>query len=119
MLPVDVSAIATLIIAIVPLDQILVDFSGCSKARQLAGALGALERTGKHLGKTQSTQPFLKSARVALAAFCQRQVGESRVLARERPRGFPVPCQVNDRKRLVHTFTHSVRCHDANGLTKS
>ena len=52
----------------------------------------------------QSAQPFGKPARVALATFCQRQVGKSRVLARERPRGFPVSCQVNDLKHLVHAF---------------
>src|SRR5215470_13119549 len=97
---------ATLVIAIVPLDQIPVDFSDSSKAGQLTSASDTLQWAGKHLGKTQSAQPFLEPPRAALAAFCQRQVGKSRVLTRESPRGFPVSCQVNDLKRLVHRFTH-------------
>ena len=98
----DVSSAATLIIAIVPFDQIPVDFSDSSKASQLTGAPGTLQRAGKHLGKTQSAQPFLEPARIALATFCERQVSKSRVLTRESPSGFPVSGQVNDRKHLVH-----------------
>src|SRR5437870_656727 len=104
-LPVDVSGKATLILAIVPFEQVTVDFSHCSKAGQLAGSSGTLQRAGKYLGESHSTQPFLKPAGIALATFCERQVGKARVLARERPRGFPVPGQVNDRKHFAHRFT--------------
>ena len=58
----------TFIIAIVPFDQIRVDFSDSSKASQLARAPGALQRARKHLGKTQSAQPFHEAARIAGAA---------------------------------------------------
>ena len=77
----DVNSTATLVLAIVPFDQIPVDFSDSSKAGQLTGAPGTLQRAGKHLGKTQSMQPFLEPARIALATFCERQVGKARVLA--------------------------------------
>src|SRR5438874_2506798 len=103
-LPVNVSGKATLILAIVPFEQVPVDFSYRSKSRQLAGPHRALQRAGKHLGESHSAQPFLKPAGIALAAFCERQVGKARVLARERPRGFPVPGQVNDRKHFAHRF---------------
>jgi hypothetical protein len=103
---VDVNGSATLVIAIVPFDQIPVDFSDSSKASQLTGAPGTLQWAGKHLGKTQSAQPFLEPARIALATFCERQVSKSRVLTRESPSGFPVSCQVNDLKRSVGGFTY-------------
>src|SRR2546426_3457245 len=114
-LPVDVSGKATLILAIVPFEQVTVDFSHRSKSRQLAGPHRALQRAGKHLGESHSSQPFLKPARIALATFCERQVGKSRVLARERPGGFPVSGQVNDRKRFAHGFTPLVlpQCFDS------
>src|SRR6266850_6365750 len=95
-LPVDVSSKATFILAIVPFEQVSVDFSHSSKASQLAGSGGTLQRAGKHPGERHSTQPFLEPARIALTPFCERQVSKSRVLARESPGGFPVPGQVND-----------------------
>ena len=72
---VDVSSKATLILAIVPFEQVPVDFSYSSEAGQLAGPGGTLQRAGKHLGESHSAQPFLKPARIALATFCERQVG--------------------------------------------
>src|SRR5436190_23174576 len=110
----DFGSAVPLILTIVPFDQIRVDFSDSSKASQLARAPGALQRARKHLGKTQSAQPFLEAARIALATFCQRQVGKSRVLTRESPSGFPMPGKVNYRKHLVHTFTRSLGSHHPN-----
>src|SRR5436309_3768822 len=104
-LPVDVSGNATLILAIVPFEQVPVDFSRSSKASQLAGPGGTLQGAGQHLGESHSTQPFLQPAGIALATFGERQVGQARVLARERPGGFPVSSQVNDRQHFVHRFT--------------
>src|SRR6478672_11492539 len=114
----DLGTAATLIIAIIPFDQIPVDFSDSSKASQFTGAPGTLQRARKHFGKTQSAQPFLEAARIALATFCERQVSKSRVLTRESPSGFPMPGQVNYRKHLVHTFTRSLRCPRRNGELK-
>src|SRR5215510_9536498 len=87
----DLGSAASLIFTIVPFDQILVDFSHGSKTSQLTGAPGTLQRAGKHLGKSQSTQPILEPSRIALATFCERQVGKSCVLARDSPSGFAVP----------------------------
>src|SRR4029077_2758975 len=106
----DLGTAATLIIAIVPFDQVPVDFSDSSKASQFTGAPGTLQRAGEHLGEGQSTQPIGEPARVAFATFCQRYVGKSRELARERPRGFPVSCQVNYRKHFVHRLPSSFMC---------
>src|SRR5262245_11145510 len=53
--PVDVSTTATLVIPIVPFDQIPVYVGDSSKASQLTRASGPLQRARKHMGKTQST----------------------------------------------------------------
>src|SRR5262245_57297616 len=100
-----ISGEAALVLAVVPFEQVPVDFGHSSKARQLAGSGSALQRAGKHLGESHSAQPFLKPARIALPTLCQRQVRKSRVLARERPRGFSVSGQVNDWKHFDHRFT--------------
>src|SRR4029077_7454725 len=101
----DLGGPASLIFTIVPFDQIRVDFSRSSKTSQLTGAPGTLRRARKHFGKRQSAQPFSQAARIPFAPFCKRQISKSCVLARERPLGFPVPCQINDWKHLVHRFT--------------
>src|SRR5262245_10302959 len=69
---VDVSGQATLIRAIIPFDQVPVDFRHHSKAGQLAGPRGTLQRAGPHLGERHATQPFLQPARIALTPFCER-----------------------------------------------
>src|SRR5436309_6258603 len=102
-LPVDVSGKATLILAIVPFEQVPIDFSHSSKASQLAGPGGTLQRAGKHLCESYSTQPFLEPAGITLATLRERQVGKSRVLARESPGSFPVPGQVNDHRVLKNS----------------
>src|SRR5262249_37580207 len=99
---VDVSGKTALILAIVPFDQVPVDFSHGAKASQLAGPGRTLQGAGKHLGESHSTQPFLQPTGIALATFGERQIGQSRVLARERPRGFSVSGQVNDGKLVAH-----------------
>lgn len=99
----DLGGAAPLVFTIVPFDQIMVDFSQITKVGQFTSPLGTLQRAGKHLGKTQPTQPFLEPARVALPTFCERQVGKSRVLARESPGGFAMPGEVNDLKPLIDT----------------
>src|SRR4029450_12396501 len=78
----DFGSASPLVIAIVPFDQITATFGHGSKAGQLAGAPGTLQRAGKHLAKTQFTQPFFEPARIALATFCQRQGGKCLVWVR-------------------------------------
>src|SRR2546426_7175961 len=62
-LPVDVSGKATLILAIVPFEQVPIDFSHSSKASQLAGPGGTLQRAGKHLCESYSPRNRSSSRR--------------------------------------------------------
>src|SRR5262249_50872988 len=100
----DAGGQATLILAIVPFEQVPLDFRHRAKTSQFAGPGGTLQGAGKHLGESYSPQPFLQPTGIALATFCKRQIGKSRVLARERPRGFSVSGQVNDGKLVAHAL---------------
>jgi hypothetical protein len=102
---VDLCRSAALILAVVPFDQVGVDFGHGAKAGQFAGPNRALQRAGKDLDKGQSPQPLTESAGVALAAFGQRQIGAAGVLAGETPGSLAMPRQVNDRKGFAHA-TH-------------
>jgi hypothetical protein len=99
---VDVGASAPFVFAVVPFEQIAVGFGHGSETRQLARPGRALERTREHAGGRQAAKPLPEPARVLLAALGQRQVGQSRVLAREAPRGLAVPDQMKYRKRFAH-----------------
>jgi hypothetical protein len=65
-LVVDVSRKTTLVLPIVPSEQVPVDFSHSSEAGQLARSDGTLQRTGKHPSESQSPQPFRKPARMTI-----------------------------------------------------
>src|SRR5580704_2489939 len=47
----------TLIFAVVPLDEIAIDFGDGSESSQGTGLAGALQRTGEHLVECQARQP--------------------------------------------------------------
>src|SRR5579871_215587 len=92
----------SLIIAIVPLDQVAVDLSTGSKPSQFAGPPGALKGTCEYPGELQALEPIRQSSRVGFALGGQGQVRHSRVLACDRPSGFAVPADVYRRKLVVH-----------------
>ena len=116
-LPVDLGGAATLILAVVPFEQSRSISATAPKPASSQVRVARCNGLVNTLAKVSSTQPFREPAGIALATFCQRQVGKSRVLARERPRGFPVPGEVNDRQHFVHTFTRFLRCdHPKDGF---
>ena len=92
------------IFAVVPFEQVAIDFSFVAKARQLTSTARALQRAGENLGETLSLQPFAKPARVALAAIGQRQIGKPGVLARQTPCSLTVPREVNDGQRFTQVL---------------
>ena len=87
----NVRRAATFVVAIVPFHQVPVDFGPIAKTGQFARTPGALQRARKHFGKTQSAQPFRESARIAFAAFRERQIRKTCVLTRDSPSGFSMP----------------------------
>src|SRR5262245_6116899 len=68
---------ASLILAVVPFQQIAIDFGDAPKAGQSTCPAGALQRAGEDIGERQSFQALLKPGGVALAALGERQIGQS------------------------------------------
>src|SRR5262245_13593467 len=112
----DLGGAPPLILAVVPLDQIRINFSHSPEAGQLAGPGRALQGTGIYPGELQAAQSFPELTGVAFAALGQWQVGQPRMLAREAPGRLTVPGQINDRQLFTHnlaTPTMSLPClHD-------
>jgi hypothetical protein len=72
---------ATLILAVVPFQQIAIDRGLGPEAGQLAGPGGALQGTGEDQSEPQPLQPLSETAGVTLTTIGQGQVGQSRMLA--------------------------------------
>src|SRR5207253_8764849 len=78
------------IVAVVPFDQIAIDFGGGREASQFTSASDALQWTSEDLRESQSGQPRSKVTCVALASLGQRQVSKTSVLAATAPGGLGV-----------------------------
>jgi len=87
----DVNRAAALILAVVPFDQVGVNFGDVSKTRQFAGPPGTLQRAGKHLGEGESPKSFSESSGDLLAVLGQRQIGTPGMLPSKAPGRFTVP----------------------------
>jgi len=74
-----------LILAVVPLDEVAIDFGARGEARELAGPAGALQRAGEDAGEIESFEPLAETPGVTFAAPGQRQIGEAGVLSTEGP----------------------------------
>ena len=105
----DLRGAAPFIFPVVPLHQVGVDFRTIAEAGQFAGPDRALQGAGKHLGKRYLFQPFPEPSRRLLALFGQRQIGKSRVLARETPCRLTMSGQIDNRKFLTHDIALSAR----------
>src|SRR5438093_13678416 len=99
----------TFIFAIVPFDQVAIDFGCVSEASHFAGASGALQGTREDLREHSFSQPSPKPAGVAFATLGQRQIGQFRMLAREAPGGLAMPRQIKRRKNFAHAATSADR----------
>jgi hypothetical protein len=103
-LAVDLRRPETLVLAIVPFHQIVVDFGLGAKAGQFAGPGRALQRTSEHASELMSSEFFPDLMCVALALVSEREIGHSCMLARESPCSLTVSCEVNNRQRFTHGF---------------
>ena len=97
----DLVCAETLVLTVVPFDQIAIDFGYGPEPGQLTCPYRALQWARKHLPEIQSSQSFSQRAGVLLAALRQWKIGKPRMLPRQAPSGLAVPGQVNNRKLLV------------------
>src|SRR5262245_32013014 len=68
----DIGRATAFIFTVVPFVQVTIDFRHGSEASQLAGSARALQRTGDHLGESQSFQSLSKPPGVAFPTFRER-----------------------------------------------
>src|SRR5271156_6149485 len=68
----DLRGAQTLVFAVIPFDQVMIDIGLIAEASQLAGPRRALRRTGKYPGETPHAERFPELAGVALAALGER-----------------------------------------------
>jgi hypothetical protein len=90
----------TFIIAVVPFDQIAINFCYGTEARQVIRASGALQMDLSHLREIQFGQPLSKPQGVAFATLRERQIGKSRMLSRDAPSGLAVTSEINHGKNI-------------------
>src|SRR5437763_17126621 len=99
------------IVAVVPFDQIAIDFGGGREASQFTSASGALQWTSEDLRESQSGQPRSKVTCVEIASFGQRQVSKTGVLAAKGPCGLAVSRQVKHGKNFSHRLKTACQAH--------
>ena len=99
----DVNRAAALILAVVPFDQVGINFGDASKARQFAGPPGTLQWAGEHLGEGESPKSFSESSGDLLAVFGQWQIGTPGMLSRKAPGRFTVTGNVDNGKLAAHS----------------
>src|SRR5579871_608017 len=90
-----------LVVAVVPLDEIVVELSSGAEAGQLARSLGALQWTGQHPSEARALETFAQAARVVFAVRCQRNVGCAGVLAGQGPFRLAMTREINLRKMVA------------------
>jgi len=98
-LGVDLHAPPTLVLSVVPFQEIGVELGHATVAGQLAGAGSSLERAGEDPGERPPPEPRSQAARLSLAVRSQREIGAARVLTGEAPGRLAVTGQMEDRKR--------------------
>src|SRR5437879_3016867 len=95
----------TFVLAVVPFDQITINFGSGPEAGQFTGTSCALQWACEDLREGQSGQAFAKPAGIAFATLGQGHIGKPRMLAAEAPGSFAVPRQIKHWKMLVHVGT--------------
>src|SRR5262249_32487209 len=99
---VDFSGCHSLVLAVVPLNEVRIYVSRRAQAGQFAGPPCPLEGAREYPGESQALEPFPQAAGIALAALGERDVGQAGVLAVDSPRRLAVAGQVDDRQALTH-----------------
>jgi len=89
------------VFAVVPLGERRFNPGHVGQARQLARSSRTLQRTAPDLRKPHLAQQCAEPTCLLFPALGQRDVRHTRVLARERPRGFAVSNEVESRDHVV------------------
>ena len=77
----DLPCATSLVLAIIPFQQIAVGLRFTSKPSQLASPDGALQRAREHFFESEVPQPPAQTLRIQFAALSERQICEASMLA--------------------------------------
>src|SRR5277367_3329035 len=72
---------ASLVVAVIPFDEVRVDLRRRAQCSEITGVPRTLKRAGEHTSGHKLSQAFAQGSGVVLAGRCQRQVCQPCVLA--------------------------------------
>ena len=79
------------VLAVAPFDEIGIHDRVRRQSCELAGAAGALERTGQHERESFARKHRREQAGDAFSVICERQIGRARMLAAQAPHSLAMP----------------------------
>src|SRR4029077_13471474 len=94
----DFAGRATLVVAVVPFEQVGINFGGVAEPSECAGASRTLKGAGENPIKLQSLKALAEPSGLAFALFCERNIRASRMLAACAPFGFAMADEIDARK---------------------
>src|SRR4029077_5827672 len=94
----DFAGRATLVVAVVPFEQVGINFGGVAEPSEGAGASRTLKGTGENPIKLESLKALVEPSGLAFALFRERNIGASRMLAACAPFGFAMADEIDARK---------------------
>src|SRR3984885_2189318 len=94
----DFAALAPLVIAVVPFEQVRIKLGGVAEPSECAGASRTLKGTGENPVKLKSLKALVEPPGLPFALFGQRNIRASRMLAACAPRGFAMADEIDTRK---------------------
>src|ERR1700722_19864971 len=94
----DFAALAPLVVAVIPFEQVGIKLGGVAESSERASASRTLKGTGENPVKLESLEALAEPSGLAFALFCERDIRASRMLAACAPFGFAVADEIDARK---------------------
>src|SRR6202007_1442498 len=104
----DLGRRPALVLAVVPLGQVLTELRDIAEAGEPAGLEAALQRAGQHVGELPALEEGGERRRLPAAPLRQRHVRPARVTALDRPLGITVKDEDN-LLAVKGAFVHALR----------
>src|ERR1700722_18933299 len=96
----DFAALAPLVVAVIPFEQVRIKLGGIAEPSERASASRTLKGTGENPIKLESLEALVEPSGFAFALFGEGNVGTPRMLAACAPFGFAVTDEIDARKHV-------------------
>src|ERR1700689_1101267 len=93
----DFAALASLVVAVIPFEQVGIKLGGVAESSERTGAGRALKGTGENPVKLESLEALVEPPGFAFALVREGNVRASRMLAAQAPFGFAVANEIDAR----------------------